>query len=138
VRNDWHGVYAAITTKLDPAQEVDLAGVKADVGFQLDAGVQGVVVCGSLGEASTLDADEKIAIAKAAKDEAHGRAPVVLTVAEDSTRAAVKIVERAAKLGIDGLMVLPAMRYPAAPRETIAHFRAVAAASLSAHASREP
>jgi 1-pyrroline-4-hydroxy-2-carboxylate deaminase len=129
VRNDWHGVYAAITTKLDPAQEVDLAAVRADVAFQLDAGVNGIVVCGSLGEASTLDADEKIAIAKAVKEESRGRAPVVLTVAEDSTRAAVTIVERAAALGIDGLMVLPAMRYPAAPRETIAHFRTVAAAS---------
>jgi 4-hydroxy-tetrahydrodipicolinate synthase len=129
VRNDWQGVYSAITTKFDKAQNVDLAAVKADAAFQLDAGVDGIVVCGSLGEASTLEADEKIAIAKAAKEGSNGRAPVVLTVAEDSTRAAAKIAERAAKLGLDGLMVLPAMRYPAAPRETIAHFRAVADAS---------
>ncbi|HVY19671.1 MAG TPA: dihydrodipicolinate synthase family protein [Bauldia sp.] len=129
MRNDWQGVYAAITTKFDRAQNVDLKAVKADAAFQLDAGVDGVVVCGSLGEASTLEADEKLAIAKAAKEESNGRAPVVLTVAEDSTRAAARIAEQAAKLGLDGLMVLPAMRYPAAPRETIAHFRAVAKAS---------
>jgi 4-hydroxy-tetrahydrodipicolinate synthase len=129
MRNDWQGVYSAITTKFTPAQDVDIAGVKADASFQIDAGVDGVIVCGSLGEASTLDADEKIAIAQAAKEESNGRVPVVLTVAEDSTRAAAKIAERAAKLGLDGLMVLPAMRYPAAPRETIAHFRAVAKAS---------
>jgi 4-hydroxy-tetrahydrodipicolinate synthase len=129
MRNTWQGVYSAITTKFTPAQELDLAGVRADAGFQVDAGVDGLIVCGSLGEASTLDADEKIAIAKAAKDEANGRAPVVLTIAEDSTRGAAKLAERAAKLGLDGLMVLPAMRYPAAPRETIAHFRAVAKAS---------
>jgi len=129
MRNDWHGVYAAITTKLDRTQAVDIAAVRADAAYQLDAGVNGVVVCGSLGEASTLEADEKIAIARAVKEESRGRAPVILTVAEDSTRSAVKIAERAAAIGIDGLMVLPAMRYPAAPRETIAHFRAVAAAS---------
>ena len=129
MRNDWHGVYSAITTKLDASQEVDIAAVRADVRYQLDARVHGIVVCGSLGEASTLTADEKIDIAKAAIDEARGSAPVILTVSEDSTRAAAKIAERAAAEGADGLMVLPAMRYVATDREVVAHFRTVAAAS---------
>ena len=129
MRNDWHGVYSAITTKLDSGQEVDIAAVRADVRYQLDARVHGIVVCGSLGEASTLTADEKIDIAKAAIDEARGSAPVILTVSEDSTRAAVQVAERGAKLGVDGLMVLPAMRYVATDREVVAHYRAVAAAS---------
>ena len=128
-RNDWHGVYSAITTKLDAKQNVDIAAVRADVAFQLDARVHGIVCCGSLGEASTLTAEEKLAIARAAKDETAGRTPVVLTIAEDSTRAAADLAARAAKLGVNGLMVLPAMRYVSTPRETIAHFRAVAAAS---------
>ncbi|CAN5292267.1 dihydrodipicolinate synthase family protein [soil metagenome] len=128
-RNDGHGVYSAITTKLDAKQNVDIAAVKADVAFQIDARVHGIVVCGSLGEASTLTADEKIAIAKAAKDESAGSVPVVLTIAEDSTHAGAELAERAAKLGVDGLMVLPAMRYVSTPRETVAHFRTVAAAS---------
>lgn len=129
IRNDWRGVYSAITTKLDPGEDVDLGGVRADVTFQIEAGVQGIICCGSLGEASTLTADEKIAIAKAAKDEAGGRVPVMLTIAEDSTRAAAKLAERAAAIDLDGLMVLPAMRYVATPRETVAHFRTVAKAS---------
>ena len=85
--------------------------------------MHGIVCCGSLGEASTLTADEKIAIAAAAKDAAGGRAPVILTIAEDSTRAAAKLAEQAAKLGVDGLMVLPAMRYVATTARSIAHFR---------------
>src|SRR5260221_2365312 len=129
MRNDWHGVYSAITTKLDSSQEVDIAAVRADVRYQLDARVHGIVVCGSLGEASTLTADEKIDIAKTAIDEAGGSAPVILTVSEDSTRAAVKVAERGAKAGVDGLMVLPAMRYVATDREVVAHYRTVAAAS---------
>jgi len=129
MRNTWRGVYSAITTKLDAAEEVDLAAVRADVAFQIAGGVHGIVVCGSLGEASTLTADEKIAIARAAKDEAGGRVPVMLTIAEDSTKAAVRMAERAAALDLDGLMVLPAMRYLATPRETMAHFRTVARAS---------
>ena len=128
-RNDWHGVYSAITTKLAPDESVDLAAVKVDVAFQLEARVHGIVCCGSLGEASTLTADEKLSIAAAAKEASDGRAPVILTIAEDSTRAAAKLAAEAAATGVDGLMVLPAMRYLATPRETVAHFRAVAAAS---------
>jgi 4-hydroxy-tetrahydrodipicolinate synthase len=128
-RNDWHGVYSAITTKLSRDESVDLAAVAADVDFQLDARVHGIVCCGSLGEASTLCADEKLAITAAAKKASQGRAPVILTIAEDSTMAAAELAARAAAAGIDGLMVLPAMRYQSTPRETIAHFRAVAAAS---------
>ena len=128
-RNDWHGVYSAITTKLAPDESVDLAAVAADVDFQLEARVHGIVCCGSLGEASTLAAEEKLAIAATAREASGGRAPVVLTIAEDSTRAAAALAEKAAAAGVDGLMVLPAMRYLATPRETVAHFRTVADAS---------
>lgn len=129
MRNDWHGVYSAITTKLDGDQKVDLAGVGADVDFQIEGRVHGVVVCGSLGEASTLTADEKIDILSTAKQASRGRVPVVLTIAEDSTRAAARLAERAEKAGADGLMVLPAMRYVATPREVVAYYRTIAKAS---------
>lgn len=125
----WRGVYSAITTKLDAAQDVDYAAVKADVTWQVESGVHGIICCGSLGEASTLVADEKIAIARAALEAAAGRVPVMLTIAEDSTRAAAELAVRAATLGVAGLMVLPAMRYVATPREVAAHFRTVAAAT---------
>ena len=129
MRNDWHGVYSAITTKFDGHQNVDLAAVSADVEFQIEARVHGIVVCGSLGEASTLTADEKLGILKAAREASRGRVPVVLTVAEDSTRAAMDVAARAEKAGADGLMVLPAMRYVATPREVVAYYRAMAKAS---------
>lgn len=124
----WAGVYTAITTKMDAAQEVDLDGVRGDVAFQFENGVDGIICCGSIGEASTLTADEKMAIAVAAKDVAGAR-PVLLTVAEDSTRAAAVLAERAKVAGLDGLMLLPAMRYVSDRRETIHHFRTVAQAT---------
>ncbi len=125
----WSGVYSAITTKMDGDQNIDLAAVKADVDFQIEGGVDAVICCGSLGEASTLTADEKVAIAAAAKEAAAGRVKVMLTIAEDSTRAAARLAERAADLDLDGLMVLPAMRYVSTPRETMAHFRTMAGAT---------
>ena len=126
---DFKGILPAITTKMTAGQEVDLDGVGADVAFQLDAGVDAIIVCGSLGEASSLTREEKLAICGAAVAEAGGRKPVLLTIAEDSTRAAASLAAEAEQLGLDGLMVLPAMRYPADERETMTHFRAVAAAS---------
>ena len=128
-RNAWRGVYSAITTKFDRDETIDLAAVAADVAFQLGARVHGIVCCGSLGEASTLTAEEKLSIAATVRQASGGRAPVILTIAEDSTRAAAELAGQAAAAGVDGLMVLPAMRYVATPRETIAHFRKVAAAS---------
>jgi 1-pyrroline-4-hydroxy-2-carboxylate deaminase len=125
----WRGVHAAITTKLDDDENVDLDAVRADVRFQIESGVDAVTCCGSLGEASTLTMDEKTAIAAVAREAAGDEAPIILTIAEDSTRAAVRLAERAAELELDGLMVLPAMRYVSTPRETISHFRTLAAAT---------
>jgi dihydrodipicolinate synthase/N-acetylneuraminate lyase len=128
-KSDFRGVLPAITTKMTADQEIDLAGVKADVAFQLEAGVDGIIVCGSLGEASTLVREEKLSVAKAAIEEAAGRKPVLLTIAEDSTRAGASLAAEAEQIGAKGLMVLPAMRYLADDREVVAHYRAIAAAS---------
>ena len=128
-KSDFRGVFPAITTKMTADQEVDLAGVRADVTFQIEAGVDGIIICGSLGEASSLSLEEKLAIAKAALEAAAGRKPILLTIAEDSTRTGASLAAAAEKLGIAGLMVLPAMRYLADDREVVAHYRAIAAAS---------
>ena len=128
-KSDFCGVLPAITTKLTPDQEVDFAAVRADVVFQIEAGVDAIIVCGSLGEASTLSREEKLAIAAAALAAAAGRVPVLLTLAEDSTRAAASLAADAERAGVEGLMVLPAMRYLADDREVIAHYRTVAGAS---------
>lgn len=128
-KSDFRGVLPAITTKMTADQEVDFAAVKADVAFQIDAGVDGIIVCGSLGEASSLERVEKIAIAKAAIETAAGRVPVLLTIAEDSTRNGAALAAEAERIGCEGLMVLPAMRYLADDREVVAHYRTIARAS---------
>ena len=128
-KSDFRGVFPAITTKMTAEQEIDLDAVKADVAYQIESGVDGVIVCGSLGEASSLTSEEKLAIARAAIESAAGRKPILLTIAEDSTRAGAALAADAEAIGIEGLMVLPAMRYLADDREVVAHYRAIAAAS---------
>jgi 4-hydroxy-tetrahydrodipicolinate synthase len=129
VKDIWTGVFPAVTTKFNDDDRLDIAEMERCFALQLDGGVHGLIVCGSLGEAFTLDLEEKIDILKTAKRVASGRVPVLLTVAECSTRRAQLLAEAGAKAGADGLMVLPSIPYRSDSRETMAHYRAVANAA---------
>jgi 4-hydroxy-tetrahydrodipicolinate synthase len=125
----WHGVFPAVCTQFRGDYAVDTAATLAHVDALLAAGVHGLVMMGSVGENTALDADEKKALLKAAVAHVGRRVPVLTGVAEYTTAAACRWAADAAGLGADGLMVLPPMVYKSDERETVAHFRAVAAAS---------
>ena len=124
----WTGVYPAVTTKFTLDDRLDIAEMERCFALQLDAGVHGLIVCGSLGEASTLETEEKIAVLKTAVRVAKGRVPVLLTVVDGSTRRAQALAEAGARNGAAGFMVLPGVPYRSDARETLAHYRAVARA----------
>lgn len=84
---------------------------------------------GTVGENGTLDHAEKLDVLRAIRQQVGGRVPILTGVAECSTALACRFAADAQKAGMDGLMVLPAMIYKSDPRETMAHFRAVAGAS---------
>jgi len=123
----WEGVFPAVTTKFHEDDSLDHAEMERCFALNIAAGVDGLIVCGSLGEASTLDPAEKLEILKTAKRVA-GRRPVLLTVSDGATRNACKLAEAGARAGADGLMVLPGLPYKSDARETQLHYRAVAAA----------
>ncbi len=122
----WQGVYPAVTTKFTAGGDLDIPAYLKNIQAQLDAGVDGIIIGGSLGESSTITHDERIELLRATLDVARGRVPVLLNVAEGATRNAVQLARRAQDNGADGLMVLPPMMYRSTDRETTAHFRAVA------------
>ncbi len=93
---------------------------------QLDGGVHGLIIAGSLGEASVLTTEEKYDLLTYALKLVGGRVPVLLNIAENTTAAAIKVAQTSEELGADGLMLLPPMRYRADDREAVAYFRAVA------------
>jgi 4-hydroxy-tetrahydrodipicolinate synthase len=125
----WRGVFPAATTLLHADQALDLGSTAAHLGRLVRSGVHGVVVLGTVGENSSLDPHEKRDVLRAAVHEIAGRVPVLAGVAECSTAMACRFAADAQKLGVDGLMVLPGMIYKSDPRETVAHYRAVAAAT---------
>ena len=127
--NRWQGVFPAVTTKFKADFSLDTEAMARHLEFQLEAGVHGIIILGSLGENSTLNMDEKLQLTELFIDKVNGRVPLLACIAESDTRQACLYAKKAEKMGIDGFMLLPPMRYPSDGRETMAYLQEVAAAS---------
>jgi 1-pyrroline-4-hydroxy-2-carboxylate deaminase len=125
----WHGIFPAVTTQFNADQSLNLAATADHIDQLIRAGVHGMIVLGTVGENCSLEYREKLDVLNAAVAQVRGRVPVLTGVAECTTALACRFAADAQKAGADGLMVLPAMVYKSDPRETIAHYRAVAAAT---------
>jgi len=125
----WQGVYPAMLTPFRPDDTIDFDMFTVNLNAQLDAGIDGVVMGGSLGEASTLLNEEKTELLRHCKQTMSRPVPAIVTIAEQSTRAAIQVAQSAEKNGADGLMILPPMRYKADDRETVQYFKTIAANS---------
>jgi 4-hydroxy-tetrahydrodipicolinate synthase len=125
----WKGVFPAVTTQFAADESVDLAATARHLRVLLEEGVHGVIMLGTVGENCSLSAEEKIAVLKTAVETVGGRVPVLTGVAETTTAGACRYAAAARAAGATGLMVLPGMVYKSDAAETVAHFRAVAAAT---------
>lgn len=123
---NWNGVFPAITTKFNKDIEIDIDLFKKNLKAQIDAGVHGIILGGTLGEASTLSEGEKETLVKTTLEMVDGRLPVILNIAEGSTREAIRQAGLASKWGAQGLMMLPPMRYKPDHRECVTYFKNVA------------
>ncbi len=125
----WQGVFPAVTTQFQADFRLDTAATLRHLDALLAAGVDGLILLGTLGENCSLEYPEKLELLRAAVAHVRGRVPVLAGVAEYTTALACRFASAAEQTGVDGLMVLPAMVYKADGREAAAHFRAVARAS---------
>lgn len=124
----WKGVLPAVTTKFKENGSLDHDEMLRCFRLQMDAGVDGLIACGSLGEGPMLSHDERIEVLKLCKAASGGK-PALLTVAEAATQDACALAQKAARAGADGLMVVPSTIYHTDPRETVACLTAIARAS---------
>ncbi|HKZ36289.1 MAG TPA: dihydrodipicolinate synthase family protein [Chryseolinea sp.] len=122
----WNGVFPAVTTKFTLDDKLDFQTFEKNLDAQLEAGVNGIIIGGTLGESSVLSAKEKDELLSFTIEKVDGKVPVVLNIAEGATRDAIKIAASAQKNGISGLMLLPPMRYKSDHKETVTYFKAVA------------
>lgn len=123
---NWKGVMPAVTTKFTNEDILDFNMFEVNIKAQLEAGVHGIVLGGTLGEASTLSDQEKRTLTKTTVALVKERVPVLINIAEQTTKGAILAAQKAEEDGAKGLMMLPPMRYNAGDRETVTYFKAVA------------
>ncbi len=123
---EWKGVFPAVLTPFTADDALDLPMFEKNLQAQLDAGVKGVIIGGSLGEASTITAAEKEQLVKHAVQFLSGKIPVIMNIAESTTKDAVQQAANAKAWGAEGLMLLPPMRYKSDDRETVEYFKTIA------------
>ncbi len=125
----WSGVFPAVSTQFKADFSVDIEATHQVMCNLVKDGVSGLVVCGTVGENTSLNLAEKIAVIEAARAAANRKVPVIAGVAEFTTDFARQTVSAVARAGADGVMIMPALVYSATARETAAHFRAIAAST---------
>jgi 1-pyrroline-4-hydroxy-2-carboxylate deaminase len=123
---EWKGVFPALTTKFTDRDELDLPLFHHSLEAQLAAGVDGIILGGTLGEASVLTTEEKEQLTRFAIEKVNGRVPIVMNIAEGSTKVALQQARLAKQWGAQGLMLLPPMRYKSDHRETVTYFKTIA------------
>ncbi len=123
---EWKGVFPALTTKFTNNDELDLPLFNKNLQAQLAAGVEGIILGGTLGEASVLTTEEKERLVKFAIEKVEGKVPVILNIAEGSTKLALEQAAYGKAWGARGLMLLPPMRYKTDHRETVTYFKTIA------------
>src|SRR5438105_9883069 len=123
---NWSGIYPAIVTHFRDDLSLDFPATLKHIDAMMAAGIDGLVMLGTVGENCSLEYAEKLDVLRATVEQVAKRIPVLTGVAECTTRLACRFAADAAKIGCDGLMVLPAMVYKSDPRETLAHFRSTA------------
>ncbi len=116
----------ALMTEMKKDGSLNLSDSAKHIDTCLAAGVEGIIVLGTLGENNTLSPDEKESMVRMAVETVNGRVPVISGIGEYTSSIAVDTIRRAEKAGVDGLMVLPGMVYQQDSREAIAHFSSIA------------
>jgi 1-pyrroline-4-hydroxy-2-carboxylate deaminase len=129
LKPDWSGVFPAVTTQFREDLSLDIDATARVMEGLIRDGVSGLIVCGTVGENCSLSKDEKIAVMETGNAVARGRIPVISGIAEFTSEFAIDMAKHAARIGLDGVMVMPALVYSSKPHETAAHFRSVATAT---------
>ncbi|WP_343587031.1 dihydrodipicolinate synthase family protein [Flavobacterium sp.] len=123
---EWNGVMPAVTTKFTADDKLDFKMFEVNMKAQLDAGVSGIILGGTLGEASTLLEEEKRELVQHTVSLTENKVPVIMNIAEQTTKGAILAANKAEQDGAKGLMMLPPMRYKASDFETVAFYSEVA------------
>ncbi len=125
----WTGVYPAVTSKFHLDGSLDLEAFEHNLRAQVEAGVDGIIIGGSLGESSTLSHQDRLLMLTRALESVGDKVDILLNIAEGSTAQACALARSAHEYGAHGLMVLPPMMYKPTDQEVVDFFMEVGSAT---------
>jgi 4-hydroxy-2-oxoglutarate aldolase len=126
-----NGIFAPLATPFAANGDIDTAAFASNIRAHLDAGLSGVVIAGSTGEAALLDEAERSSLIEVARENVPRSKLVIAGAGAESTRHAIRLARNAAARGADAVLVVAPHYYGAAmtPEVLLSHYRAVADAS---------
>ncbi|NLC78343.1 MAG: 4-hydroxy-tetrahydrodipicolinate synthase [Ruminococcaceae bacterium] len=124
----FEGVGTAIITPFKDNYTVDFDELGKIVEYQIESGVDSIVVCGTTGEASTMPDAEHLSVVKYVIDKVGGRIPVIAGVGRNHTSHAIELSKKAEEYGADALLHVTPYYNKTSQKGLIAHFTAIAEA----------
>ena len=119
------GAYTALVTPFKDGK-INYNKMAELIEFQINEGIDGLVVCGTTGESATLSDKEKRRLIKFTVETVNGRVPVIAGTGSNNTIHTIKLSKFAEKVGVDGLLLVTPYYNKSSQNGLIAHFRAIA------------
>lgn len=119
------GVATALATPFDD-KGVNVKEFSRFIEFQINAGVNALVVCGTTGESSTMTKVEKVQAIKCALSTSKKRVPVIVGTGSNNTLATIEMSILAEELGADGLLIVTPYYNKTTQNGLIEHYKAIA------------
>ncbi len=126
VKQKFEGTITAIITPFTPTGEVDFEALNRIIEFQIDKGIDGLVVCGSTGESATLTLKDKQAVIIKSVEYAAGRVPIIAGTGSNETEMSLALSVFAKEHGADGLLLVTPYYNKPPQQGLIEHFSLIA------------
>ncbi|RTR34128.1 4-hydroxy-tetrahydrodipicolinate synthase [Shewanella atlantica] len=123
---NWQGVFPAISTQFNDDGSINYESNARMLEDLINDGIDGIIALGTIGENASLSSEEKRKFIKHTVETVNGRILVLSGCTENTAEQAAQYAQDVEKLGVDGLMLLPAMVYRGTDREVVAHYQYVA------------
>lgn len=126
MKHNFKGSITAIVTPWQKDGSIDIEALKKLVEWQIVSGIDGIVPCGSTGEAATMSYDDYKLVVETVVNQVKGRVPVIAGAGSNDTQKAIRISLIAKNAGVDGLLhVTPFYNKPTL-NGLVAHYKAIA------------
>lgn len=126
---NWAGVFPAISTQFHADGSIHFEANQRMLEQLIADGIDGIIALGTIGENASLNASEKLQFLQHTVRTVAGRIPVIAGCTAHSATDAVAYVQAAEQIGVDGIMLLPAVVYRGTDREVLVHYQTVARAT---------